>query len=114
MKANARICCPLSYVFLSNTCLRRLTGIVILNEVKNLNRFIGYKRRDPSAEFILSLGEGPKDDIATTVFWEKEQCAISSAQEWRKQSVGKLTVKGFRFTSVSSTLMKEQQSRELR
>jgi len=68
MKANGRICCPLSYVFLSNTCLRRLTGIVILNEVKNLNRFIGYKRRDPSAEFILSLGEGPKDDIATTVF----------------------------------------------
>jgi hypothetical protein len=36
---------------------RKISGIVILNEVKNLDLFIGCKRRDPSAL--------PQDDNAT-------------------------------------------------
>jgi hypothetical protein len=32
--------------------------------VKNLDLTDGWVRRDPSAEFILSVTEGPQDDIA--------------------------------------------------
>jgi hypothetical protein len=37
---------------------REIAGDVILNEVTNLDLFIALKRRDPSAEFILSMSKG--------------------------------------------------------
>ena len=52
-------------------CNREINQDVILNKVKNLDRSIGYKRRDPSAS--------PQDDIATQFPTGKNE----TGAEWR-------------------------------